>query len=145
LFIVKWIFYSFYLLVFFVSFSCDEQDVFGGGEVDGGTNGLFAVGDRDIFSFCRRVEPASISRMICSGSSLRGLSEVKITLSLYSQAAAPMSGRFVLSRSPPAAHDGDDPFVPFAQFLDSDQHIDQGIGCMSIVDDPDDLFFGDTI
>ena len=39
--------------------------------------------------------------MIRSGSSLRGLSEVTITRSLSRAATAPISGRFVRSRSPP--------------------------------------------
>ena len=38
---------------------------------------------------------------ISSGSSLRGLSEVKITLSLYSQATSAITERLVLSLSPP--------------------------------------------
>ena len=45
--------------------------------------------------------PASISFMIASGSSLRGLSEVKNILSLCSQATSAIMGRFVLSLSPP--------------------------------------------
>ena len=45
--------------------------------------------------------PRRISSMIRSGSSLRGLSDVTITRSLNRAATAPISGRFVRSRSPP--------------------------------------------
>src|SRR2546422_412345 len=45
--------------------------------------------------------PASISAMIASGASLRGLSDVTKTTSACSAAALPISGRLVRSRSPP--------------------------------------------
>ena len=45
--------------------------------------------------------PRRISSRIFSGSSLRGLSDVTITRSLSRAATAPISGRFVRSRSPP--------------------------------------------
>ena len=45
--------------------------------------------------------PRLISSMIRSGSSERGLSEVSTTRSLSRPATAPISGRFVRSRSPP--------------------------------------------
>ena len=45
--------------------------------------------------------PRLISSMMRDGSSLRGLSEVMTTTSLSRDATAPMSGRFVRSRSPP--------------------------------------------
>ena len=45
--------------------------------------------------------PRWISSMIRAGSSLRGLSDVTITRSLSRAATAPISGRFVRSRSPP--------------------------------------------
>ena len=53
------------------------------------------------FFFATTFTPACISFKISSGSSLRGLSEVRITLSLYSQATSAMMGRLVLSLSPP--------------------------------------------
>ncbi len=40
--------------------------------------------------------------MICVGSSLRGLSDVMTITSLIRPATAPISGRLVRSRSPPA-------------------------------------------
>src|SRR5690554_713816 len=54
-----------------------------------------------VFLKCSPPTPVIISSMIFSGSSVRGLSEVRISLSLYSQPIAAIVGRFVLSRSPP--------------------------------------------
>ena len=45
--------------------------------------------------------PASTSAKMCSGSSLRGLSDVAIIISPYKAANLPITGRFVRSRSPP--------------------------------------------
>ena len=45
--------------------------------------------------------PATISAMIASGSSERGLSEVTIAMSASSAAIRPMIGRLSRSRSPP--------------------------------------------
>jgi UDP-N-acetylmuramyl tripeptide synthase len=56
---------------------------------------------RNIFLFCPKESPASISFNISSGFSLRGLSDVKIVLSLLSQATCAISALFVLSLSPP--------------------------------------------
>src|SRR5439155_680676 len=53
------------------------------------------------FFFADALNPASISLIICAGSSLLGLSLVKIALSLCSHATAPIIGLFVLSLSPP--------------------------------------------
>src|SRR5436190_15289879 len=61
----------------------------------------FLSGIEMTFFFVTAFTPACISFKISSGSSLRGLSEVKITLSLYSQATSAMTGRLVLSLSPP--------------------------------------------
>ena len=53
------------------------------------------------FLFAAELNPLSISFSISSGSSLRGLSDVKRALLLYSQAASAITGLFVLSLSPP--------------------------------------------
>src|SRR4030095_10426919 len=53
------------------------------------------------FLFADAGNPCSISLLICAGSSLLGLSLVKIALSLCSHAASAIVGLFLLSLSPP--------------------------------------------
>ena len=87
-------------LHFFVSLACDQHDVSRVRFTDGQSDSGFAVGFDLVFS-ARRCSPTIASFMIASGSSLRGLSEVKTTKSLPRPAASPISGRLARSRSPP--------------------------------------------
>ena len=77
-------------------------------------------------------DPGFNSAMIAKGSSLRGLSEVKMLQSASSPAAFPIRGRFDLSRSPPAPKHQDDPCL--AQFFSGFQELAQGVIGMGIVD-----------
>ena len=56
------------------------------------------------FFACAGFIPACISSSMASGSSCLGLSDVRITLSLWRAASCAMSGRFPLSRFPPHPH-----------------------------------------
>ena len=99
-------------LVFLVPFSGNEHEIAGACLADGVLDRQLAVHDRHADRRLRpwplaparsggSTMPRLMSSMICSGFSDRGLSEVTTTRSLRRAATAPISGRFVLSRSPP--------------------------------------------
>ena len=100
-------------LVTLVPLAGDEHQVARRGPRDRGLDRRLAVDDgeerrgaRPLLPLRRHrsagiTMPRLISSMICSGSSLRGLSEVMTTRSLSRAATAPISGRLLRSRSPP--------------------------------------------
>ena len=86
-------------LVGFVSLAGKQHDVARTGQHRRRANRFAAVGDAQVAGFGGQA--ATISSRIDSGSSCRGLSEVKMAVAAYFTAIAAISGRLVRSRSPP--------------------------------------------
>ena len=89
---------------------------------------------------CRRVSPRRTSSMMRFGSSVRGLSDVMTTTSLKRPATAPISGRFVRSRSPPQPNTVIS--RPRRQRPRGLEQVSQRIVGMRVVDDDRDFVFG---
>lgn len=97
-FIIKRNTFAFYFLVSFVPFSCNKYNsIFSAFSIAL----LIAISLSSIMLKFSDVIPDRIISIIWIGSSLLGLSEVMITLSLSDEAIRPISARFVWSRSPP--------------------------------------------
>ena len=100
-FIIKMIFHSFYLLVFFMSLSCYQDNIFRLCQADRCFYCFFPVSNRNIFSFCCRTQSCFhiLNDLLRIFTSWIIRSEYHFVAMLTGHFA--MIGLFVLSLSPP--------------------------------------------
>src|SRR5258708_6242078 len=132
-------FHPFYLLVFLVPLSCDEQDVLRTGEGDRRSDSFLPIGDRDIFSFCRGVQPGldvpdDLFGVFAPG--IVGSDDDPVTVF---SGGRPHERTFCLVAIAAGAYHRDDLLMTLPQLLDGSQDIDQRIRRMRIIHDADDL------
>ena len=123
---------------YFMALAGHQDDIFISAQADGRFNGLFPSAIV-IHFFCRCVNTSLHLFQYFQRIFKPGLSDVKITLSLYWQATSAITGLFVLSPVSATAHHGNDLFNALAQFFDRGQYIQQCIRRMRIIYDADNL------